>query len=317
MLKTLAAVLLFILPASAGTTATNKGGENSPNIATSVEYFLCDEPPTIKPVGTFTANLTTTWNGNTRYYDQYIPATLPANPLLWIMFHGTTMGTTQPTAFDRQAMQALAVANGMIVIWPKSTFHASTNSWYWDAFFLDYDFSPDPDDSGFVRSLILQFQGQPYYVGNTFAVGMSSGGFMAWRVGVDSSDLVTAIGAAEAQLYSENSLNTIPGVVRPFSAILFNGDADLRVGYCGQKANWGDSSSPASDVTLEFAAQEIGYIGTLPQLCTNGQPTVGVEGALLQMPGVTVQFIRRDGGGHNWDAGTEATMLTFFLANLR
>jgi polyhydroxybutyrate depolymerase len=289
--KALAAVLLFILPACADTTPT-------------------------KPLGTFTGNLTTTWNGNTRYYDQYMPATLAANPALWVMFHATIAGATLPTAFDRQELQQLAIANGFIVIWPKATYHAGSNSWFWDAYFLDYDFVPDPDDSGFVRSLILQYESS-YPITNVFVTGMSSGGFMAHRVGIDSSDLVTAVGAAEAQLYSENIVNLVPNVTRPVSAIMFNGDADPRVGYCGQNDNWGNTVSPSSDVTADYWVVASGYTDPVPQLCTDGQPTPGVEGLLVQMPGVTVQFVRIDGGTHQWIAGTGALMWNFFQQTMQ
>ena len=140
---------------------------------------------------------------------------------------------------------------------------------------------------------------------------------MAHRVAIDSSDLVSAIGAASGQLYAESSPNIVPVPYEPVSVLMLNGDEDNEVGYCGSKHEWGSAASPASDVTLDYWAQVAGYTGTLPQLCTGGVPTSGVNGALVQSNGVTVEFVREINVGHTWVPGTEGVMWQFFQANGR
>jgi poly(3-hydroxybutyrate) depolymerase len=269
--------------------------------------------------GTYTENLTASWNGLTRYYDMYVPTSLSATPTLVVMLHPTYNQPQMPSAFDRGPLQELAYLYGFLVIWPVSTQVTTKNgspSWYWDAYFLDNNFAEDPDDSGYIRSLILQFESE-YAISNVFIMGMSSGAFMAHRVAIDSSDLVSGVGAASGQIYAETSPNTLPLPLEPVSVLMLNGDEDTEVGYCGSRHEWGSAASPASDVTLDYWAGVAGYSGTLPQLCTDGEPTEGVDGALVQSNGVTVQFIREVGVGHTWVTGTETVMWEFFQANER
>ncbi len=264
--------------------------------------------------GTYSGNQTFVWNGATRYYDLYVPKHPAKNPALFVMLHATEGGPAIPGPFDRTALQKLSEQEGFIVLWPISSY--TPQGWYWDAYFLDYSFKNDPDDSGYIRALILRAL-QKYPISNVFVAGMSSGAFMAHRVGIDSADLVSAIGAASGQLYSESTQAIVPMPSQPVSVLMLNGDEDFRVGYCGQSHNWGQSSSPSSDVTLDYWAAVSGYTGTLPQLCTNGQPTSGVDGALVTVPGITVQFVREVEVGHQWVAGTEKVMWEFFAANAR
>lgn len=274
----------------------------------------------VRNTGTYTANLTITWNGQTRYFDLYVPKTLAAQPALWVMNHPTEQVTTQPVPFDKGPLETLADTNGFIIAWPISTWNG--RSWYWDAFFLDYSFTLDPDDSGFIRALILQLEGQyPIYPGAVFVAGMSSGAFMALRAGVESADLIAAVGSASGQLYSENTVNVIPQPVQPVSAIILNGDADNRVGYCGQKNNWGNSTSPGVDVTVDWlvATNACTTVSTTQPLCTNGQPTPDVNG--LDATGCAgnteILFSREIGVGHTWVPGTETIMWNFFQAHRR
>src|SRR5271165_130410 len=264
--------------------------------------------------GTYSGNLTYVWNGTTRYYDLYVPKNLTKNPALFVMLHGTAVSPSIPPPFDRAALEKLSDQEGFIVLWPISSY--TPEGWYWDAYFLDYSFQNDPSDSGYIRALILQTEKQ-YPVADVFVAGMSSGAFMAHRVGIDSADLVSAVGAASGQLYSEITQRAVAPPSQPISVLMLNGDDDDRVGYCGQNHNWGESSSPSSDVTLDYWAAVSGYTGSLPKLCTNGKPTSGVNGALVKMPGITVQFVREVEVGHEWVAGTEKVMWEFFTANAR
>ncbi len=264
--------------------------------------------------GKLSRNVKASWDGLTRYYNLYVPDKLAASPVLWIMLHPTINYPNIPPPYDQDPLIALANENGFIVLWPISSYNS--DMWYWDAYFLDYSFSDDPDDSGYIRSLILKFESL-YPISNVYVTGMSSGAFMAHRVAIDSADLVSAIGAASGQLYAEDSVNTIPLPVQPVSVLMLNGDEDDRVGYCGSAHQWGNSDSPASDVTLDYWADVAGYTGTLPQLCTDGQPTSGVDGALIQSSGVTVEFVREIGVGHEWVPGTEKVMWEFFQKNAK
>ncbi len=265
--------------------------------------------------GTLTS-YTTIYNGMTRYYDVYVPAMVAPNAALWVMLHPTTQGTatTPPGEFDLGPMEALADANKFIVLWPISTYVETNQSWFWDAYFLCYIWTVCPDDSGFIRSLIVQEKIQHPRITNVYVAGMSSGAFMAHRVGVDSADLVSAVGAASGQIYAEDTTNTMPEPVKPVAVLMLNGDADTVVVYCGQTGHgWGHSSFPASDVSLDYWAHANACKQLLLPLCTaNGQATEVTEETCGN-----VTFMREQGVGHMWVAGTETVMWNFFSANAR
>ena len=135
-----------------------------------------------------------------------------------------------------QAWETLADQYGFVMVWPVSTYNPSNHSWYWDVYETDSTFPVVPDDSGFLRSLITAFQSQ-YNVspGRTFVAGMSSGGFMAHRVGTDLSDIVAAIapvsGMIDIHPIGQDFDPPLP--TNPVSVFELHGDEDTEVAYCG------------------------------------------------------------------------------------
>lgn len=265
---------------------------------------------------------TTSYNGYTRSYSVYVPPMVAPNAALWVMLHPTAADRTEsqpPTEFRLEQMEALADANKFIVLWPVSTYVPSNSSFFWEADFLCTIWTsqglPCPDDSGFIRSLIVQQKSLYPQITKVYVVGMSSGAFMANRVGADSADLVTAVGAASGQIYAvrAGTIPMMPQPSRPVKVLLLNGDADPKVIYCGQNQHdgWGQSNFPSSQVSLDYWAHANGCTQSLPQLCTNGDATVGINGATCG----NVTFTREQCVGHTWVAGTESVMWRFFTAN--
>ena len=104
-----------------------------------------------------------TWDNITRYYEVYLPATLPASPPMVLMLHGTQ--TTIATGSDPEPVitlnwgwQPVADRYGFILVKPASTYDPATYQWNWNSYFMDAAFPyaqgcdvPDcPDDSGFL-----------------------------------------------------------------------------------------------------------------------------------------------------------------------
>ena len=203
-------------------------------------------------------------NNTTRQYYDYVPSTTPT--VLWVMLHGTQPGTATalPCPFQRAAMQTLANAHGILVLWPISTFVGPpNNSWFWDAYSLcsiwGLTCPLDNDDSGFIAQLITYYKSNYTQITKVYVAGMSSGAFMAHRVGVDSTD-VTAVGAASGQIYALITTNSMPRS-RPIPVLMLNGDMDTTVPICGQTGRgWGSSSFPSSDTS-------IGYWSTMANGC--------------------------------------------------
>src|SRR5205823_1301794 len=117
--------------------------------------------------------------------------TLSDQAALVVVLHPTS--TVQPPLFRAFDWEKLADQYGFVIAWPLARYNGFVKTWHWECDGCESGFFRPPDDSGFLRSVILIVQAK-YQVprSRTFVVGMSSGGFMAERVAMESSDLVAA-----------------------------------------------------------------------------------------------------------------------------
>jgi poly(3-hydroxybutyrate) depolymerase len=238
--------------------------------------------------------------------------------------------------FDLVPMEQLADANTFIVLWPVATqspvaisqiTHQCTFSIYWEAFDLSYIWGetsppcgtmPDPDDSGFIASLIRQMK-TTYSLSTVYVTGMSSGAFMAERVAFDPQNqgLVQAVGAASGQIWAakHNTIPKMPAAPSSPTVLMLNGDNDNVVVYCGQPngTGWGGSDFPSSDVSLNYWASNKTCQPVSHSLCTtSGVPTPN----LYQVHCQNVAFMREPNVCHTWVPGTESVMWTFFTTGV-
>jgi polyhydroxybutyrate depolymerase len=277
--------------------------------------------------GTFSKHVTA-WKGLTRYYAIYRPQSLAPNPAMVLFLNATSQNaSTNPPYVYTQAWETLADEYGFVMVWPVSSYNPSNHSWYWDVYETDSTFPVVPDDSGFLRSLITAFQSQ-YNVSpdRTFVAGMSSGGFMAHRVGTDLSDIVAAVapvsGMIDIHPIGQDFDPPLP--TRPVSVYELHGDEDTEVAYCGGTGwFWGklhdDQPSSDDDVNFWTSANSCTARSTTQPLCTEGTPTPGVNSQIATgcTDGMTVVFEREIGVGHTWVKGTEAKIWSFFRSHPR
>jgi polyhydroxybutyrate depolymerase len=267
--------------------------------------------------GTFTT-YTTTWNNLTRTYSVYVPTTLPANPAMVFCLHETipdATGTKMPIHWCNN-WKTYANEYEYILVSPVSTWNQAIGKWFWDAYELDYLFADPPDDSGFIRNLIqtltVEYNVNPSQV---FVYGLSSGGFMAHRVGVDSGDLIAAIASSSGMLWASTSNSTTPaGLV---SVLQCEGSKDTVVPPCKGSLNaWGQTNLP--DATVDgildyWLAQDGLPPNTGATMCTGTKLTPGVTGYdALGANGVEVQYVLQEGVGHGCSSTWPATINEFF-----
>ena len=282
---------------------------------------------------------TMTWGGITRYYEVYLPVNLPANPPMVLMLHGTR---TEPT-FDPQQVITLdwgwsAVADkyGFIVVTPASTYYAKTHQWNWNAYFMDAAFpAPAPDDSGFLRQLIVTLTAQ-YNVNPTqvYVAGFSSGAQMAERVGVEISDLVAAIAPVSGQMVGQQVPPPgLPGnAAAPVSVQEWQGTLDNNLWPC----NYGTTKYSGVTYTLDTVDDTFNYwaeqnacstMQTSQPLCLNSAPNDANDAPTPGMAnmtgniatgctnGVEVQFIWEPNVAHNYQQQYNTQRWQFFAAN--
>ncbi len=290
-----------------------------------------------------------TWDSATRYYQVFVPAVLPTNPAMVIMLHGTQNTTTfDPTAITSLEWGWATIANqqGFIVVQPASTWNSQTDQWNWNAYFMDAAFpnakpcgAPDcPDDSGFLRQLIINLTAQynlnPKMV---FVTGMSSGGQMTERIGVEISDLVAAISPASGQLEGQQALPPpvlVPGnVVDPISVQEWHGTEDTNLWPC----NYGTTLYSGITFTLDTVDDTFNYwvqensctsLQTAQPLCLNGEPNNANDAAISGVAGSTgntgtncsasnieVQFVWEPNVKHTWEPKYNAARWQFFASH--
>ena len=270
---------------------------------------------------------TMVWNGITRYYEVYIPATVAAKPAMLIMLHGTqNKPDPQPIIALNWGWQNVADDNGFILVKPASTFNSKSGQWNWDAYYMDDAFQQPPDDPGFLRNLIVTLT-QQYNVNpnQVYVAGFSSGAQMAHRVGVELSDLVAAVVIGSGTIVGQLDPPPIvmPGpALAPVSIQEWHGTADTTIPPCnnGTTGYSGDKFFLATvDDSFNYWTQQNGctqFQNNLP-LCVNQKPNQSTTGndATSCASSTEVQFIWEEGVGHSWVNSQDAVRWQFLAAH--
>jgi poly(hydroxyalkanoate) depolymerase family esterase len=309
---------------AAGTDVITATYNGSTSLVTSTSTALSQ----VMGAGTF-IDSTMTWNGITRYYEVYLPATLVPNPAMLLMLHGTK---NTPT-LDPQAVislnwgwQTVADQYGFVLVKPASTYNSNTSQWNWDAYYMDSAFQTPPDDSGFLRQLITNLTAQ-YNVNpnQVYVAGFSSGAQMAHRIGVEISDLVAAIVIGSGTIVGQLSPPPIvlPGApVAPVSIQEWHGTIDTGISPCnnGIAKYSGKSFYLATvDDSFNYWTQQNActQLQNSQPLCQNGKANQNTTGndATACTASTEVQFIWEQNIAHSWQEKNDAARWQFLAAH--
>lgn len=142
-------------------------------------------------------------NGNAREVTVYVPASRGASAPLLLLFHGTN--GSGAGVFDESDAQAVANANGAIVLAPSSRYRSSgdwdhrTEETYWETY---PNGSPTAnEDLVLTRALIVEAR-RAYGVdaGRVYALGHSNGAFFATLVASALADRIAAYATSSGGL---------------------------------------------------------------------------------------------------------------------
>ena len=199
-----------------------------------------------------------------RTYRAYIPASLSSSvrpPLLFALHGASGDGDSFAPVIG---LDALAEANGFIAVYPDG-YHQT-----WNAGRCCGDaVIQGAGDVAFIRALINTFEADARLhvdPNAIFVSGFSLGGMMAYRLGCELSDRIAAIGVVSGVLVYDRCAPQ-----RPVPLLHIHGTSDHVVPYEGQ--------SPPDG---------------LPSVATS------IERWRALSPGVDVQLVTIDGGGHVW-----------------
>jgi len=243
--------------------------------------------------------------GKTRSYILHIPKGYhgETETALVLVLHGgggRAEHMIAVTGFNEKADE-----EGFIAVYPNGTGLLSDERLLtWNAgYCCGYAMENDIDDAGFMRALIEKLDGELAIDGaRVYATGISNGGMMSYRLGVELSDKIAAIAPVAGAM---PVLEAQPK--SPVSVIIFNGTADEHVLYEGGAPIKTIDRNPRVDKPVSYA---VDY-----WVEHNGCSDIAVketEGSIIKetygggRDGSEVILYSVVGGKHAWPGGVTA-----------
>ena len=230
-------------------------------------------------------------------------------PVLIVLHgHGASaaamVGLTSLAGYKTDAWSTLAARENVLLLAPDGM-AGSDGKKGWNDCRSDAPTNPAVDDVGFIASLIdtavAQYDADPERV---YVFGVSHGGAMAYRAGIELGSRLAAIGVQSGPVAAQNACRA-PSV--PLSVFIEHGTADEIVPYAGGKTgSWflrGRGTTLGAEQAVAFWRKLDGLSGTpvtyrFPHLHPD-DPTSATRYVWGNDPkGIQVEFLRIDGGGH-------------------
>lgn len=238
------------------------------------------------------------FGGITRAYLLHVPGNFQPNIGALVVAlhgsHGSGLELSQNSRLSAKADQA-----GFAVAYPYALVSPGAGFTEWNEFFNHSFGTNPPDDSGFIRQLILSLQASLHPdPKRIYVTGLSNGGFMAHRVGIEQSDLVAAIAVVEGTVVSPGLITDAPAPLGPVSVLMFHGDQDPTVLYCGQPV------VASQEETFDYwsSANACTAFDTTLPLCDAQRNITAVfeKDASTCTAATEVKFFKLEGGVHQW-----------------
>jgi polyhydroxybutyrate depolymerase len=245
------------------------------------------------------------FHGVARTYSLYVPASLqPGVPVaLVVALHG---GGGNAANLERTVgLDAIAEREGFLVVYPDGSGRLDEILLTWNAGnCCGYALDEQVDDVGFVRALVEQLSGM-YAIDpkQVYATGMSNGGMMSYRLACEAADLFAAVAPVAGAL---NVADCEPA--KPVSVLAIHGTGDQHVLFEGGapivKADVHERVDRSVHYAMTFWAAFDGC-SLEPQAEQGG--TVIHESYSGCQPGLSVELLAVEGGGHAWPGAVKFT----------
>lgn len=242
-------------------------------------------------------------DGMARTYLSYVPADLPENAPLLIVFHGSLQDSAAMRLSTGYEFETLADAHHFAVVYPDGY------KGNWDDCRLHADYparAEHIDDEGLVRALIAHFQeANRIDPKRVFVMGYSNGGHMAMRLAVETPDLIAGAALVSASLPTEDN-NDCTRSGQPVPVLVMAGTDDPINPFGGGVVSLfgfqprGTVISPTA--TAQYFAGLAGYTDapqptTLPHQPDSGDTAVQVIDYRAEGKPEVIEYII-SGGGH-------------------
>ena len=241
--------------------------------------------------------------GIERNWLAYVPAAKTPAPALVLVMHGSRGDAQRIRAASRYGFDVLAERFGFIAVYPNGY----ENHWNDCRAGANYSANTENiDDVGFLRALVKQLVAeQGVDPARVFATGLSNGGHMAYRLGLEAPELVAGIAAMAANLPVADNFDCQPSG-QAVAALVMNGTADPVNPYGGGVVEIGGDASRglvlSAEETARYWAGLAGYEGQGVHRSWPAQvadDVTSVESIDWSASGrVPVSLLTINGGGH-------------------
>ena len=200
--------------------------------------------------------------GLVRAWQAYLPASRRERMPVVVLLHGSRGDGQRMLEGTRYGFNILAEREGFVAVYPDGFEN------HWNDCRAGADYSANTgnvDDVGFFAAL-LEVLEREYGIdpSHVYAVGMSNGGQMAFRLGLEAPHLVAGIAAIAASLPVEDNLDCMPRG-QPVRTLVINGTEDPVNPYGGGVVEiYGNTSRGpvrSSEDTARYWARLAGHDG--------------------------------------------------------
>jgi len=248
-------------------------------------------------------------DGIERSYVIHIPRDLAKHtrlvPLVLVLHGG---GGNADNAARMTGFSGKAEKENFIVVYPEGTGRFKGKLLTWNAgHCCGYAMKNRADDVGFINELIDKLiKDYPVDAKRVYATGMSNGGMMTHRLGIELSNKFAAIAPVVATLFGDEIKPQ-----HPVSALMLNGMLDKSVPSLGGPP--GGRFPDAWDGTLAKPALEQAAFWAKADGCANASDRVDREAFILTQyhcpAGRAVEIYLIKDNGHAWPGGQQGSRM--------
>ena len=237
-------------------------------------------------------------NGVNRLYTLYKPDNLKEKAPLVFVLHGYTSNSTNIMNYSK--MNEIADQNGFMVCYPQGTTNIYTGQTHWNANLKEMS---SVTDSEFLTDLAKKLQAEfNLSEKNTFACGMSNGGFMSYTLGCERSDTFKAIASITGTMSGYDWNNCNPNKV---PVLQISGTNDMVVPMDGSMSlagGWGGAPKIQDIMNYWGDINECTQTQTqnLPDSNKTDNSYVSIEKKVDCFNNHQVWFYTVYGGAHTW-----------------
>ena len=237
-------------------------------------------------------------DGVNRLYTLYKPDNLKEKAPLVFVLHGYTSNSTNIMNYSK--MNDIADQNGFMVCYPQGTTNIYTGQTHWNANLKEMS---SVTDSEFLTDLAKKLQAEfNLSEKNTFACGMSNGGFMSYTLGCERSDTFKAIASITGTMSGYDWNNCNPNKV---PVLQISGTNDMVVpmdGSMSSAGGWGGAPKIQDIMNYWGDINECTQTQTqnLPDSNKTDNSYVSIEKKVDCFNNNQVWFYTVYGGAHTW-----------------